>query len=43
MQFIRATEEMSNPVKVGNNSAFFLEKEGEKLYAVVNGQLFDLR
>lgn len=43
MQFIRTNEEMSNPVKVGNNSAFFLEKEGEKLYAVVNGQLFDLR
>lgn len=43
MQFIGANESMPNPIKIGNNSAFFLEKEGEKLYAVVNGKLFDLR
>lgn len=43
IQFIGANEKMANPMSVGNNSAFFLEKEGVKLYAVVNGQLFNLQ
>ena len=42
IQFIHPTEPISNAIYIGGNPTFFLEKDGKKIYAVVNGKVFRL-